>query len=156
MTIHVVADGITAKRKPTVDEMEILLVNRLPDGTPIQSRRTGSGRSERNIADGIGRNYRHRTENGDQSPGPPKPKVRTSSNFSRSSKSRSPKVITMQTSLTEFKATINRKWKPKKKEKTFTTTIRISPTQTTLGQRRNSFPAKVSGQGVRNPVRQVC
>jgi hypothetical protein len=31
MTTHVVADGITAKRKPTVDEMEILLVNRIPD-----------------------------------------------------------------------------------------------------------------------------
>ncbi len=30
-THHVVADGITAKRKPTVDEMEILLVNRIPD-----------------------------------------------------------------------------------------------------------------------------
>src|SRR5579872_5367675 len=31
MTTHVVADGITAKRKPTVDEMETLLVNRIPD-----------------------------------------------------------------------------------------------------------------------------
>ena len=31
MTTHVVADGITAKRKPTMDEMEILLVNRIPD-----------------------------------------------------------------------------------------------------------------------------
>ena len=32
MTTHVVADGINnAKRKPTVDEMETLLVNRIPD-----------------------------------------------------------------------------------------------------------------------------
>ena len=31
MTTQVVADGIIAKRKPTVDEMEILLVNRIPD-----------------------------------------------------------------------------------------------------------------------------
>ena len=31
MTTHVVADGITAKRKPAVDEMETLLVNRIPD-----------------------------------------------------------------------------------------------------------------------------
>ncbi len=31
MTTHVVADGINSKRKPTVDEMETLLVNRIPD-----------------------------------------------------------------------------------------------------------------------------
>ena len=31
MTTQVVADGITAKRKPTVEEMKILLLNRVPD-----------------------------------------------------------------------------------------------------------------------------
>ena len=31
MTTHVVADGIITKRKPTIDEMEVLLVNRIPD-----------------------------------------------------------------------------------------------------------------------------
>ena len=31
MTTQVVADGVTAKRKPTVEEMEILLLNRVPD-----------------------------------------------------------------------------------------------------------------------------
>ena len=31
MTTHVVADGVVAKRKPTVNEMEVLLVNRIPD-----------------------------------------------------------------------------------------------------------------------------
>lgn len=31
MTTQVVADGVTSKRKPTVDEMETLLVNRIPD-----------------------------------------------------------------------------------------------------------------------------